>query len=116
MKEILKSATLVLATKKSATIILAVKTADGKLIERRVKWDKSSDFWTAIKIGKVVLDVNVYDLEGNGKIKCAIYPTKLKPVIRPTKQIEEFLETDTSVWSSKVVKTIPFAEYEAMKK
>lgn len=107
MKTELKSATLVLATKKSATIILSVLNEKKVLSERRVKWDKSSDFWTSIKIGKTVLDVNVYEPESDGQIKCAIYPTR---------QAGEFLETDTSVWSSQVVKTIPFAEYEAMKK
>ena len=108
MKTKLKSATLVLATNKFATIILSILTEKKEIVERRIKWDKSEDFWTAIKIGKTVLDVNIYQPEQDGQIKCAIYSTK--------QGTEGFLETNTSMWSAQVVKVIPFAEYEAMKK
>lgn len=113
----LKLATIVNCTKTLVTIFFVLETKDKKEIKRTLKVPKKAkepidelfdDFWHSIWVGKTCYDVNLWH-EDRGRLKASLYKTN---------KVEgsEFLETDTSSFTSCVLKSIPLEEYKIDRK
>jgi len=109
----LKLATIVDCTKTLVTIIFVLQEKGKKEVSRTIKVPKKEkegitdlfeDFWHSVWVGKTCYDINLWH-EDRGRLKASLYKTyKVEG--------QETLSTETSSWSSCVLKSIPWEEYK----